>query len=318
MNQNLPQEIQNEFLHFKEKYIDICVKGGSSREEAEARLNTFLKLIQEQVESPFKFPYLHKAALTPFDFFSFGQEMLRPLINFTQSKIKGLENLRSIENFLQQGHNVVIFSNHQAEADPIVISLLLEDIAPELSKNMIYVAGHRVTHDPMAIPFSLGRNLICIYAKKYINNPPEQKQEKMFHNVRAIKATEHMLTEGGKCIYIAPSGGRDRKNPDGSVSLSTFDPDSIDLFALLAKKSKTPCHFFSLALWTYSILPPPETTKEDLGEERNIFFAPCHLFVGKEIDMHAFDALPKKELSEQRAASIYAQTLHNYKEIIDE
>ena len=27
---------------------------------------------------------------------------------------------------------------------------------------------------------------------------------------------EELLSEGGKCIYIAPSGGRDRVNDDGS------------------------------------------------------------------------------------------------------
>jgi len=48
----------------------------------------------------------------------------------------------------------------KTEADPQVISLLMEregygDVAAQL----INVAGHRVTTDPLAIPFSMGRNL---------------------------------------------------------------------------------------------------------------------------------------------------------------
>lgn len=48
----------------------------------------------------------------------------------------------------------------QTEADPQVISLLMErEGYGELASQLINVAGHRVTTDPLAIPFSMGRNL---------------------------------------------------------------------------------------------------------------------------------------------------------------
>ena len=43
---------------------------------------------------------------------------------------------------------------------------------------MIFVAGERVITDPLAIPFSMGSNLLCIYSKRYIDHPPEKKIEK--------------------------------------------------------------------------------------------------------------------------------------------
>lgn len=52
------------------------------------------------------------------------------------------------------------FSCSQTEADPQVISLLMErEGYGKLASGLINVAGHRVTTDPLAIPFSMGRNL---------------------------------------------------------------------------------------------------------------------------------------------------------------
>jgi glycerol-3-phosphate O-acyltransferase len=45
----------------------------------------------------------------------------------------------------------------------------------------------------MAVPFSMGRNLFCIYSKKYMENPPEQKPAKQMHNMRTLKKMADML-----------------------------------------------------------------------------------------------------------------------------
>ncbi|TYI61843.1 hypothetical protein E1A91_D10G202300v1 [Gossypium mustelinum] len=42
-----------------------------------------------------------------------------------------------IEEKLKQGYNVVLISNHQTEADPIIISLLLEKANPHIAENML-------------------------------------------------------------------------------------------------------------------------------------------------------------------------------------
>lgn len=63
------------------------------------------------------------------------------------------------------GHNVVLLANHQSEADPAVVSLLLESAFPRIATDIAYVAGDRVVSDPICIPFSLGRNLFCVHSK---------------------------------------------------------------------------------------------------------------------------------------------------------
>ena len=48
------------------------------------------------------------------------------------------------------------------------------------------VAGDRVTTDVVAVPFSKARNLLCIYSKRHIDNPPEEKPKKMRHNAKTM------------------------------------------------------------------------------------------------------------------------------------
>src|SRR5207253_1943319 len=152
-------------------------------------------------------------------------------------------SLLYIEQLLQAGDNVVLLSNHQSEIDPQVISLLIEKSTPKIAEEMIFVAGHRVITDPMAIPFSRGRNLLCIYSKRYIEHSPEVRAEKLQHNSKTLSALEELLSQGGKCIYVAPSGGRDRKGDDGSIEVAPFDPSSVELFFLLGQRSGKKTHF---------------------------------------------------------------------------
>ena len=104
--------------------------------------------------------------------------------------------------------------NRQTEADPSAFTALMDDVAPGFAASMVSVAGDRVTTDPVAVPFSKGRNLLCIYSKRHMNNPPELASKKKMHNVRTIGALQKLLQTGGRCIWVAPSGGRDRPPPE--------------------------------------------------------------------------------------------------------
>ena len=97
----------------------------------------------------------------------------------------------------------------QSEADPQIFSVLLDPIYPGFAESTIFVAGDRVTTDLLAQPFSMGRNLLCIFSKKHVDNPPEQRADKMRHNRMVMKRMGQLLKEGGQCIWVAPSGGRE-------------------------------------------------------------------------------------------------------------
>ena len=126
------------------------------------------------------------------------------------------------------------------------------------------------------------------------------------HKKPRMKKMQDMLTEGGKCIWVAPSGGRDRADEnndykvrrerlarrqwavctvprrgqpprarlrtararlsrDGSAArasqVAPFDAKSVDMFKLMAAKSKRPAHFYPLSMFTYPICPPPQQAR---------------------------------------------------------
>ena len=279
-----------------DSFYDTYYEAVEDKSVVEPIFEKFLERVVQQCRTPYPFELFHKSDRKPFDYYAFGLEFLRPLVVRDESTLMGLEHLDAIEAQLSRGENVVFFANHQIEADPIVISLLLEDLHPRLAHEMIFVAGERVLTDPLAIPFSMGCNLLCIYSKRYIDNPPEKKVEKQLHNKKTMQLMSSLLKEGGKCIYVAPSGGRDRKNAAGKVEIAPFDGQSIEMFHLMARKSKQKTHFYPMALDTYNLMPPPETIQHELGEMRITARVPIHLAIGAEIDM---DHFPGSESSDK-------------------
>lgn len=306
--EGLPDPLIRGLISFYEHYRR-ALQSHLQWPQREEVFEKWLSLVAYHWKHPVSFPLFHAAIRTPFDYYTFGLEFLRPFIDFSRSHLLGLSSLHAIQQQIARGENVILLANHQIEADPQVISLLIEPIDSHLASQLICVAGHRVTHDPMAIPLSLGRHLLCIYSKKYINSPPEQKREKIAHNQRAVKKMSSLLNEGGICLYVAPSGGRDRPNDKGTCEVAPFDPQSIELFHLLGRQAQRPTHFYPLALLTHPLMPPPLTTRTELGEERLIHVAPVFLALGNELLWDQTLALSDKEKQRQMRASIAFQAV---------
>jgi glycerol-3-phosphate O-acyltransferase len=162
---------------------------------------------------------------------------------------------------------------------------------------------------------SMGRNLLCIYSKKHIGHPVDQKAEKVSHNQRTMKTMGELLKDGGRCIFVAPSGGRDRQNAEKEIEVAPFDPQSLELFSLMAQHSGKPTHFYPLSLKTYDLLPPPRHIEREVGEKRIASFTPVYLAVGDEIDMDNFpgsEGVDKKTKRNIRAEYIWNTVRKNY------
>lgn len=302
------------------KYGDIieqfyrCYKQATVGDHVEV-FSTLLDLIKQQCQHPFDFQPYHAAIREPFDYYQFGVDFIKPLVDLPHSTVHGLEHLKSIAASLEKGENAIFLANHQTEADPQAISILLENSFPKLGEEMIFVAGTRVTTDPLAAPVSMGVNLLCIYSKRYIDHPPEQKLEKQLHNKRTMELMSQLLSEGGKAIYVAPSGGRDRPNAEGVVEVAAYDPKSIEMFYLMAQRAGHPTHFYPMALKTYELLPPPQTIQVELGETRTAKRAPIHIAFGPRIDMEHFpgcDSTDKHARRSARAEYIYDLVCRDY------
>src|SRR3990167_1776691 len=270
--------------------------------EAIPNLLLFLELVEDQMRTPFEFEPYHKKIRHPIDYYRFSLDFIRPLIEIDASRIIGIEHLDTIAQKIKQKENVILLANHQTEADSQAIAILLEKTHPEIAENIIYVAGGRVITDPLAIPFSMGCDLLCIYSRRHIDHPPEFKAQKQLHNRHTMERMSRLLTSGGRIIYVAPSGGRDRKNRQGLIEVAPFEADSIEMFYLMAKKAKTPTHFVPFALSTYELMPPPEGIQKELGEMRTAQKTAVSLSFAAPCDMEHFPGFDKKDKIERRQA----------------
>ncbi|KAK8710697.1 hypothetical protein V6N13_146010 [Hibiscus sabdariffa] len=282
----LPPNVAAGMEEFFQNYKNAVFQSGdpAAAEIVLSNMAVALDRVLLDVEDPFVFQPYHKALREPFDYYMFGQNYIRPLIDFRNSYVGNLSLFYEIEEKLKQGHNVVLISNHQTEADPAVIALLLEKTNPHISENLIYVAGDRVITDPLCKPFSMGRNLICVYSKKHMYDVPELADMKRKANIRSLKEMAMLLRTGSKLVWIAPSGGRDRPDPvTGEWYPAPFDSSSVDNMRRLIESSGAPGHIYPLALLCHNIMPPPSQVEKEIGERRIIGFHGTGLSVGPEI-----------------------------------
>jgi glycerol-3-phosphate O-acyltransferase len=220
------------------------------------------------------------------DYYAFGCDFFRHCMDLDNSVVLGQENLDKAMEQLKKGENVIFLANHQSEADPQVVSCMMEKAGyGKEAADMIYVAGHKVTTDPLAIPFSMGRNLICIHSKKHINSEPELKSMKQRQNLKAMNAMLKAFSKGGCLLWVAPSGGRDRRDTaTGKVPPAEFDSKTIDMFRLMGNKSKKPMHYYPMAMVSYDLCPPPDFVESGVGEQRNVRHVPVGIAIGEEAE----------------------------------
>ncbi len=312
--QAITERIFDIFSQLYGSYSDSIISYGLDTTPSDRVFELFLARVKEQLASPFSFQSYHQKITEPFDYYEFGLDFVRPLVDFEKTVVDKEENISQILSQIRNKENVILFANHQTEVDPQLLSIALEAQFPQLARDVIFVAGDRVLTDPMAIPFSMGRNLLCIYSKRHINHPPQKKEEKLLHNQRTMKKMKELFTQGGKFIYVAPSGGRDRLNEKGELHVTPFDPSSVEMFRLMAAQSGKPSHFYPLALKTYNILPPPPSVESELGEMRKASREGIFFNFGEEINMENY---PGHDLTDRHARR-EALAKHLWKIVSDE
>ena len=315
----VPVKFQTILREFYNACRDALISAHRPMDPFYKSFSQFLHLVEEQFQTPFTFLPYHQKIRKPIDYYRFSLDFIRPLIDLPRSHVFGLEIASKIEHQLQSKENAILLANHQTETDPQAIAILLEKTHPILAERTIYVAGERVVTDPLAIPFSMGCDLLCIYSKRYIDYPLDLKAKKQLHNKHTMEKMSRLLSEGGKAIYVAPSGGRDRRNAQGIVEVAPFDPQSIEMFYLMARKAKTKTHFYPLTLSTHELMPPPDTIQRELGESRIARFTPIHMAFSPEFEMDSFTGCEengKEQRRKNRAIAIWNIVNQEYQRLM--
>ncbi|CAI9290970.1 unnamed protein product [Lactuca saligna] len=309
--ETLPKPIAQSMEELYHNYKTAVLKSGDPCAEdiVVSNMRVAFDRMFLDVKEPFEFSPYHEAIREPFDYYTFGQSYIRPLINFKESYVGNVSLFTKIEQQLNQGENVILISNHQTEADPAVIALLLETTNPHISENIIYVAGDRVITDPLCKPFSMGRNLLCVYSKKHMNDDPELVDMKRRSNTRSLKEMALLLRGGSKIIWIAPSGGRDRPDPVTNQWFpAPFDANSLDNMRRLVQHAGVVGHIYPLSMLCHDIMPPPPQVEKEIGEKRLISYHGTGVSVGPPID---FQEATVSCGSPDEAKVVYSQAVYD-------
>ncbi|MEG1542620.1 MAG: 1-acyl-sn-glycerol-3-phosphate acyltransferase [Victivallaceae bacterium] len=315
LTNKISQVTYNMLWELYRSYVTATKNTFTPLDEVEKIFRTYLKLVEQDYQTPFSFELFHKKVLSPFNHRTFGLEFLRPIV--LSSTILHAEVVQDAVERLRQGENVIFLANHQTEFDPHLITLALSNASfPHFTDDMIFVAGDRVIKDPLARPFSMGYDLLCIHSKRHIEHPPEEKEKRLRHNQKALQTFKSLLKKGSQCIYVAPSGGRDRRNEQEIIEIAPFDEGSIEVFRLLAKSSGKTMSFYPLALKTFDILPPPPVIKHSLGESRNICRTDIFLAFGKNINIEDIPGIEKNHQRKIRRDLLFNSVLELYQEIL--
>ena len=199
------------------------------------------------IGTPFEFPSHHLAIREPFDYYQMANAYIGSLIEFDRSILRYPERWTKVQEQLAAGENVIMLGNHQSEGDAAFIPLLTEVSHPGLGEQVTYVAGDRVVTDLLCKPFSMGKNLLCVHSKKHMDDDPSLKSAKMKQNLNTVKAMQRLLKKGGLLIWIAPAGGRDRRDADGQITPGNWDPAAVEMMRKLGtKKGMTKTHYYPL------------------------------------------------------------------------
>ena len=304
-----PEQLRSKMLPLLASFADeymrasaISYAAGTQAANAKQAATQFLKGVQYGLqygvnpETKYQFDVSHKALRgnpetedgNTVDYYAFGCDFFRPMMDLQKSVVLGQDNMALAMEQIANGDNVVLFANHQSEADPQVVSCCFELAGyDKAAQDMIYVAGHKVTTDPLAIPFSMGRNLLCIHSKKHIDADPDTKATKQRQNLKAMNSLLQSFKAGGALIWVAPSGGRDRRNVEtGEIPIAEFDSKTLDIFRLYANKSGVKTHYYTLAMVSYDLCPPPDFVEAGVGEARKVQFEPVGIAMSEELDSH--------------------------------
>ena len=127
------------------------------------------------------------------------------------------------------------------------LSIMLEKEGfGEYAERIVYVAGHKVTTDPLAVPFHSQWDAIWSAFTRKSTSMPIQTLTKGVQNLSAMSGMLKKLKKlkkGGCILWVAPSGGRDRRDLEtGKTPISPFDSKTIDMLRLMGSKSKKPTH----------------------------------------------------------------------------
>src|SRR5579872_5392143 len=106
--ESIPEKYQQILFAFFRSYQKATLAAGKSQKDAVSLLSLFLSLVEEQFKHPYPFSPYHQKVRRPFDYYRFGLDFIKPLVDLPHSRLYGEENLQKILEQLKRGENAIL------------------------------------------------------------------------------------------------------------------------------------------------------------------------------------------------------------------
>lgn len=103
----IPQSFVTLMGSFFDEYTQSCIESNETPENFKKNIFSFLKYVQDAISQPYKFQPFHQAITSPIDYYTFGNNFIKPLIITEQSKLFGEENVKAMVEVLAKGMHVL-------------------------------------------------------------------------------------------------------------------------------------------------------------------------------------------------------------------
>merc|ERR1712087_412017 len=120
---DVPEKYLTLMRSFFSSYMTEIYMADRDMDKYEAILTRLMKKVLETAEEPYQFDPFHKAMREPFDYYALGNEFAEGMVASKDSIINGAELIEKMQQQVAAGDNVVLFANHQSEADPQFFSV---------------------------------------------------------------------------------------------------------------------------------------------------------------------------------------------------
>ena len=97
---DIAEKQKRDFKQFYTAYIKILKESSEDISACDATLDFFLERLKEQAKTPYDFQLYHKKVREPLDFYLFGLNFMRPLVDLPNSSLQGKASLQEITMYL--------------------------------------------------------------------------------------------------------------------------------------------------------------------------------------------------------------------------
>ena len=163
-----------------------------------------------------------------------------------------LEHVGAALKLMEQGHTVLLVSNHTSGADTLVLDRMVnEHFGRGTTAPWTYMSGHAVNLFLLPLVVSAGVNRIQIFSAKHAAMvDAEIRAAWQAHNIASMRQVATLARKGGQLLALYPEGGRGENGV-----LLPGEPKTMGIPQLLAKHSPRDLYVLPSYVEATDILP---------------------------------------------------------------